>query len=29
VMRDLEFDPTVTEGGALMVDLPEVESALG
>lgn len=29
VMRDLEFDPAVDQGGALMVDLPEVERALG
>lgn len=29
VMRDLEFDPEATAGDALMVDLPEVEAALG
>ncbi len=29
VMRDLEFDPQATAGGALMIDLPEVEAALG
>jgi ATP-dependent Clp protease ATP-binding subunit ClpX len=29
VMRELEFDPETAGGGALMVDLPEVERALG
>jgi ATP-dependent Clp protease ATP-binding subunit ClpX len=29
VIRDLEFDPEATAGNALMVDLPEVEAALG
>ncbi len=29
VVRDLEFDPQANEQGALMIDLPEVEAALG
>ncbi|MDH3404403.1 MAG: AAA family ATPase [Acidobacteriota bacterium] len=29
VMRDVEFDPRATAGGALMLDLPEIEKALG